>query len=211
MIEQALSKVVTRRPLAHAVAGLLLLTFVALGVTSLLEKCATSDEVVHLLAEGGVAWDIGREGELVRIALDTGERTVHRLLGSGLPLRGIDGAPHPSPDGRHAWARYLVDEDLTATAIWELATGVVVWVGSDRATIAWPTIADEGGITSLELDVDRIISETGRRTNLRVCPDDYRAVAVEPPPAPEAGQKRTLAAASSRIDRCVRGAPSWVR
>ena len=58
MIEQALSKVVTRRPLAHAVAGLLLLTFVALGVTSLLEKCATSDEVVHLLA-GYTYWELG--------------------------------------------------------------------------------------------------------------------------------------------------------
>lgn len=58
MIEQALSKVVIRRPLAHAVAGLLLLTFVALGLTSLLEKCATSDEVVHLLA-GYTYWELG--------------------------------------------------------------------------------------------------------------------------------------------------------
>jgi hypothetical protein len=127
-----------------------------------------------------------RAPRLVRTDLVAGTRRELALRTAGLPIHAIVGGFELSPDGRRISVGYRVTEELRAVATWELDTGALVWAGPFTAFVGggWVIAGGRAHVPTFD-DVDALLLDTGRRTNLRVCEADLRAVPVEPPPPPD--------------------------
>jgi len=87
-----------------------------------------------------------------------------------------------STDGAWVAARYAVNEDLEAVALWDTATGALLWAGPESARLLGGWLIAAGRAVRPSFELDALLHSSGARTNLRLCEADLRAVPVTPPP-----------------------------
>jgi len=123
---------------------------------------------------------------LERLRLDGGKHpATHPLSTAGLPFHQVRDGIQISADRKRVTAIYAVTEELTAIATWDIESGHLLWVAPPTAIVIGDWVLAGGRAYRPAFDVEAILRDTGARTNLRLCKDDYRAVAVTPPPAPD--------------------------
>jgi len=136
---------------------------------------------------GGELWLIaGHTPRLERLRLDRGKgHDGVSLSTTGLPFHQIRDGVQLSADRKRVTSYYAVTEDLVALATWDTADGRLLWIGPPTAAVIGDWVLAGGRAYRPAFDVDQILRDTGARTNLRLCENDLRAIAVSPPPAPE--------------------------
>ena len=139
MTARSLLDTLTRRPVAYTVVAVLLAAFFVLAVTSIRDKCATSDEVVHILA-GVSYWKLGD----YRIDPENGNLPqrwmVLPLLAADIKLPSFNDHAHLNEWSLAQLFFYQVGNDpdrmlLAArvmVAILAVALGVLVYAWSSR-------------------------------------------------------------------------------
>jgi hypothetical protein len=124
-----------------------------------------------------------RKTTLVRVHRDGSDREELVLSTSGVPFHHIVDEVTISDDRKRLAARYAVNEELFAYAVWDLETGALLWVGPPSSTIVDDWLVAGGRAYIPDFGIDAVLRDTGARTNLRVCEKDLRVVPVTPPPA----------------------------
>ncbi|MCP6769206.1 hypothetical protein NL529_30605, partial [Klebsiella pneumoniae] len=85
-----------------------------------------------------------------------------------LPFVEVRGELVVSPDGTRIAATYAVTEELTAHALWNADTGTLLWIGPPAARVVGNWLVAGGHAYVPSFDIDRLLADTGARTNLRV-------------------------------------------
>jgi hypothetical protein len=130
-------------------------------------------------------WMIDGKSTLVRTKRDGSQRTERLLSTTGLTFHRIADEVVISDDRKRISARYALDDERFAYAIWSTDSGTLLWVGPTTASIVGDWLVAGGRATIPAFDLAAVLRDSGARTNLRVCEQDLRVVPVVPPPAPE--------------------------
>jgi hypothetical protein len=132
-------------------------------------------------------WAIPDKGPAVLRRWNIANKTTRdvTLSETSLPYHG-PAVVHPTSDGKMMFGSYNIANDAyNVFAMWDATTGALVWLGQGDTQVFANGLVCDGRAFNPDLDIEHLLASTGARTNLRVCPRDYRAVPVFPPPAPD--------------------------